>query len=85
MEHISQLLKFYYGVEVDDRGRFLQDILQWDYGRLECVHDFIQWLFPLIEHSAFNWSAPVLTREDVESFRNSEELKYNLTRHSILC
>ena len=42
----------------------LPEIWAWDAARLEGVHDYIQWLFPLPEPSAFNPHAPILDDGD---------------------
>ena len=73
----SPLLRFYTGGP-DDRGRTLDDILAWDDTRLEAVHDFVQWVFPLPEPSAFNASAPVLSANDVAAFRDDPVLRERL-------
>ena len=41
------LLRFYRLEGTDARGRSLEEIWTWEAGRLEAVHDYIQWLFPL--------------------------------------
>jgi hypothetical protein len=46
----------------------------------EAVHDFIQWLFPLPEASGFNFYAPMLTDEDIATFRGEERLRGNVRR-----
>jgi Opioid growth factor receptor (OGFr) conserved region len=74
----SRLLDFYLGVETDDRGRHLREMLQWPDAQLEQVHDYIQWMFPLTEKSAFNIRAPVLTPSDISEFRSNPELRQNL-------
>jgi hypothetical protein len=74
----SRLLDFYLGVGADDRGRHLREMLQWPDARLEQVHDYIQWMFPLTEKSAFNIRAPVLTPSDISEFRSNPELRQNL-------
>ena len=58
------LLRFYRLEGPDARGRTLPEIWAWDAARLEGVHDYIQWLFPLPEPSAFNPHAPILTHGD---------------------
>jgi hypothetical protein len=75
----SAIVRFYQGDGADDRGRTLDTILSWDDGRLEAVHDYIQWLFPLDEPSRFNPSAPLLTPPDRAAFRGPE-LAANLRR-----
>jgi hypothetical protein len=78
MDRGSPILRFYAGTGTDNRGRTLALIQGWDNDRLEQVHDYIQWLFPLPEASAFNWSAPVLTAEDIAVFRASDPLRQAL-------
>jgi hypothetical protein len=77
---VSQLIDFYRGEGTDAEGRRLDDILAWSNGRLEAVHDFIQWLFPLPEPSRFNADAPLLTPEDIAAFRQDPALRANLRR-----
>ncbi|WP_013323516.1 opioid growth factor receptor-related protein [Gloeothece verrucosa] len=62
------------------KGYLIDEIYNWDFERLEYVHDYIQWLFPLAERSAFNLDAPVLTDEDIECFKNDEDLKTNVLK-----
>jgi Opioid growth factor receptor (OGFr) conserved region len=76
----GDLLGFYRGTDVDNRGRRLDEILAWDDERLEAVHDFIQWLFPLGEPSQFNLAAPLLTPADIREFRTDPMLRDNLLR-----
>ncbi len=79
-ESTSQLIDFYRGEAADSEGRTLEEILGWDYIRLELVHDFVQWLFPLDEPSAFNPDAPLLTNDDIAAFRRIPPLRENLMR-----
>lgn len=74
------LLRFHRLEGADARGRMLTDIWAWDAARLEGVHDYIQWLFPLPEPSAFNPQAPILTRETVDAFRADPDLGQRLRR-----
>lgn len=71
----QRIVAFYEGTGSDDRGRLLADVLRFDDERLEDVHDFIQWLFPLLERSGANPSAPVLDEAAVEEFRARPELR----------
>src|SRR6185437_16980358 len=63
----SPILAFYRG-GCDDRRRRLAEILAWSDARLEAVHDYIQWIFPLPEASGANPSAPVLSQADIAAF-----------------
>jgi hypothetical protein len=74
------LLRFYRLEGTDTRGRTLPEIWAWDAARLEGVHDYIQWLFPLPEPSAFNPDAPILTDETIDAFRADPELRQRLLR-----
>ena len=74
---MSAILDFYRGGR-DVRGRSLDQVLAWDDALLEMVHDYIQWLFPLPERSAFNADAPLLTSEDIAAFRNDPALRDRL-------
>jgi hypothetical protein len=71
---VSALISFYAGVGTDHAGRKLDDILAWNDGDLEHVHDYIQWLFPNRQRSQFNSSAPLLTDDDVKHFRKAPDL-----------
>lgn len=76
----SALVRFHAGVATDSRGRKIVEILDWDDDRLEHVHDYIQWLFPLPERSAFNPGAPILTAADIAAFQQRPELRESLHR-----
>ena len=62
----------------DNRGRSLDQVLEFDDQRLEEVHDFIQWLFPLRQPSGVNPDAPVLDAGTISEFRSREDLQKNL-------
>lgn len=53
----------------DGAGRRLSDVLAFDDARIEGVHDFIQWCFPLPEASRAVPGAPVLTPAEAEAIR----------------
>lgn len=76
----SPIVRFYSGEIGDHRGRSLASILAWDHSRLEGVHDYIQWLFPLPEPSPVNPAAPVIDAPTVKQFAGSEELRVALRR-----
>ncbi len=58
----------------------LSEIQAWPPVRLEAVHDFIQWLFPLPEASPVNPSAPVIDAETMAAFQAREDLRAALLR-----
>jgi hypothetical protein len=77
---MSRLVDFYRGEASDDQRRRLEDLWAWGDEQWEDVHDFIQWLFPLPEASGFNFYAPMLTDEDIATFRGDERLRVNVRR-----
>jgi hypothetical protein len=74
----SRIVGFLSGSEPDGRGRFLRDLQQWPDEKLETVHDFIQWMFPLREPSPVNPAAPVLDAETIAEIRARPELQQSL-------
>ena len=78
MNNSEPLLRFYRGEGPDAEGRLLRDIRAWDARRLEGVHDYIQWLFPLRAPSAFNPDAPLLDDEIIARFRADDALRAEL-------
>jgi hypothetical protein len=78
MKDGNPLIAFYRDGARDDRGRTLAEILTWDDGELEAVHDFIQWLFPLPERSGANPSAPMLDRGTIEAFHATPAMRERL-------
>lgn len=79
----TRIIDFYSGNAPDDQGRYLTQIQKWSDQRLEAAHDFIQWMFPLKEHSAVNPEAPVLNANTIREFRSRPDLQQNL-RASLL-
>jgi Opioid growth factor receptor (OGFr) conserved region len=76
----SSLVAFYAGQMPDSEGRRIEDIWSWDYERLEYVHDYIQWLFPLNEPSAFNMKAPILDDQTIQAFKTNPDLRVRLIK-----
>ena len=76
----EKLVAFHRGEGADDEGRRLADIWRYSDDELEAVHDYIQWLFPLTEPSAFNPSAPVLDAATIERMRSDETIRSNVER-----
>lgn len=72
---MSGLLAFYRGQSPDTQGRYIADIWSWDARRLEMIHDYIQWLFPLPEPSRFNPDAPLLTAAEMAAFEEDADLQ----------
>lgn len=74
----NPILDFYLGQQPNSQGRTIEDILVWDYQKLEAIHDYIQWLFTLTEKSYVNTSAPTLNDRAIQAFRTSDELRNRL-------
>jgi hypothetical protein len=71
------IVAFYSGAP-DAAGRMLAGILSWDDGRLEAVHDYIQWLFPTRQPSGVNPLAPLVTDATVRAFERDAPLRDRL-------
>jgi hypothetical protein len=74
------LLAFYRGDAADWNGRRLEEIWSWTDDRLEAVHDYIQWMFPLAVPSGANPSAPILGPISIGAFASSDDLRARLER-----
>lgn len=77
-KNYSPIVNFYRGTHTDNVGRKIESIILWSDEFLEIVHNYIQWLFPLNEGSAFNEAAPVLTEIDIIEFKVDPTLRQNL-------
>ena len=69
------LVDFYRGHGRTWQGYTVERILQADDAWLEETHDYVQWLFPLRERSAFMLRAPRLDDAQIDAFRGDEELR----------
>jgi Opioid growth factor receptor (OGFr) conserved region len=78
--HVDPIVSFYALKATDHRGRRLQDMWMWDDDTLEGVHDYIQWMFPTEQASAFNPDAPQVRPETRAAFAADAALRANLTR-----
>ncbi|XP_054473182.1 opioid growth factor receptor-like protein 1 [Anoplopoma fimbria] len=76
-------LNFYLGMECSKPdGVYIQDFHDdWygQYDRLERVHSYIQWLFPLQE-PGMNYEASTLTKKEIEEFCENATAKANLLK-----
>lgn len=78
MSETHPLVAFYRDGAPDDDNRTLAQILGWDDHRLEAIHDYIQWLFPLPERSGANPSAPTLDDATIQAFRSTPVMRDRL-------
>lgn len=74
------LVAFYRGTEPNNNNVTLEQMLAWDDGQLEAVHDYIQWLFPLKTRSGPNPTAAVLDDATIQAFRGDPHLKNQVLR-----
>src|SRR5215207_8379235 len=72
------LVAFYSGTGRDRQGRTLADVWQLDLEELESAHDYVQWLFPLVEPSRAQPQAPRLTSSTAEIMRRSSSVRERL-------
>jgi Opioid growth factor receptor (OGFr) conserved region len=77
---MSLLLDFYRGLETDTDGRFLKEILAWPDATFEAIHAPLQWLFSIPEPTKFNSEAPLLTKNDIATFKSDPLLQANLMK-----
>ncbi|KAK9529454.1 hypothetical protein VZT92_013544 [Zoarces viviparus] len=84
--HISDAepnLQFYLGMKSSVPDDVFIDSFHTDwygqYNRLESVHSYIQWLFPLQE-PGMNYEASTLTKEEITGFCQSDTAKANLVK-----
>ncbi|MEH1983803.1 MAG: opioid growth factor receptor-related protein [Nostoc sp.] len=76
----AMLVPFYLGEQQDSEGRTIQEMWTWNFEELECAHDYIQWLFPLPEQSAFNPDAPIVDESVIQAFQINPHLRQNWLR-----
>jgi hypothetical protein len=75
---------FLTGTGTDGRGRRAQDVLAFDDGRLEGIHDYIQWLFPLPTRSMAQPGAPMLTAAEAAAIRADPQARATLRQASVV-
>lgn len=66
---VGPIHAFLNGTGRDGRGRALADVLAFDDGQIESVHDFVQWLFPSREASRAVPGSPVLDQREATAIR----------------
>ena len=74
----GRIQTFLAGEGRDGSGRRLAEVLAFDDVRIEGVHDFIQWCFPLREASRAVPGAPVLTAAEAEAIRTDPRARDGL-------
>lgn len=64
----------------DHRDLMLDDVLAYTAEKFETDHQFIQWIFPLMEPSPFNPHAPVLNKGECAHMRDDPHVSAGLQR-----
>lgn len=73
----SEIIDFYSG-QVNKNNITIQEVWDFDYEKLEHVHNYIQWLFPMVEPDYWNRDTPKLSEEDILKFKESAVLGVRL-------
>jgi hypothetical protein len=76
-ENLYRIVEFYRGISPDKSGRYIYDILHYNYEQLEYIHDYIQWIFPSNKPSRFNRNAPILTNKDIVEMKSDSIIRNN--------
>jgi hypothetical protein len=71
---------FLTGTGRDGRARLAIDVLGFSDERLEEVHDYIQWLFPLPVRSGAQPGAPILTQAEIDAIRTDRSAQDTLVK-----
>ena len=80
----TKTVTFLSSLSKDQSGRSVDDIHTWRAGKLESVHNYIQWIFPTKTRSAYNRSAPLMSNEDILFIRESFLLQTRLRLNWLL-
>jgi hypothetical protein len=76
----QDIIGFYNGVSQNQIGMSIRDVENMDYDQMENDHYYIQWIFPLPEKSQAVPTSPVLTKGDIEQFREDEKLRHTMVK-----
>jgi len=74
------IVKFYRGELVHPSGYTILDVWGFTPAKLEKVHDYIQWIFPLRKPSEHVYDIPVLNPSEIDAFRTDGELRQRVQR-----
>lgn len=75
---MSPIIDFYSDRGICCSGHSRTQLLMASDKEWEDNHSFIQWVFPSIEPSAYNLTAPILTKADIEVFTTNMQVRYNV-------
>ena len=81
---MGAILDFYRNEWAHPKGFTLEFIWSWDDSVLEKEHSYIQWLFPLTVHSQAVRNSPVITPDEIATFRSDNDLQARVVRSFML-
>jgi hypothetical protein len=73
----SEVIKFYRG-ERNKNNVTIEEVWNFSDKELENIHNYIQFLFPIVEPDYWNRDTPKLSEEDIEEFNSDMRLRLNL-------
>lgn len=79
----SPLVDFLTGSGLDYHNRSHESILRQSDQWWEASHNHIQWMFPTVTPSSYNFLAPVLTPDDIFQITQNKFAKLNIYRGAI--
>ncbi|KKR95676.1 MAG: Opioid growth factor receptor (OGFr) conserved region [candidate division TM6 bacterium GW2011_GWE2_41_16] len=78
--YCMDFFSFYLGFGTDDKGRSLASIHNYTYQHKEAQHDFIQRIFPNLNPSEADPSAPRITQKEVDRMKKNPTILANLRK-----
>jgi hypothetical protein len=78
----GRIFAFYAETSSDSQGRMLRDVWRLEADELEDCHDYIQWLFPLLEPSEAQPQSPFLSPGEAERMMRSDDVRARLIESS---
>lgn len=76
----ERVIAFLQGVGTTASGKTIQDVWSFDNEELENTHDYIQWLFPLVEQSEMVPGSPFIDPKDIARIREDELIQENMVQ-----
>lgn len=79
----SELIKFYKG-ERNRNNVTLEEVWGFSDHELENIHNYIQWIFPIVEPDYWDRDTPKLSEKDIQIFKNSKLFKTKVVKSLIV-
>jgi len=79
----SELMQFYKGVYEGGRNKnntTLEEVWKFSDYELEHIHNYIQWMFPIVEPDYWNRDTPKLCEADIQEFKTNKSLKTKVAK-----